>query len=44
MGPLGKELALNRPFRKASRPRHLDLYPLRILDMCSLDNQAHASL
>jgi hypothetical protein len=44
MGPFGKELALNRPLCKASRPLHLDLYTLRILDMCSLDNQAHASL
>ena len=44
MGLFDKELALNRPLQKASRPRNLDPYPLRILDMCSPDDQAHASV
>ena len=44
MGLFGKELALNRPLRKASQRRHLDLYSLCILDMCSADDQAHASV
>jgi hypothetical protein len=44
VGPFAKELALNRPLRKASGPRHLDQYPPRILDMWSLDYRAHASL
>ena len=44
MGLFNKELALNQPLRKASRPCHLDLYLMRILDMCSHDDQAHASV
>ena len=35
---------LNQALCKASQPRNLDLYTLCILDMCSLDVQAHASV